>query len=253
MGILDLPAPLFGAVDGLLEGFLPPLIRLVLWGILAGWLTMIVYRRLSRQDRIGELKSEQKAQQKLIAEFEGEFNELMPLIRKALLTGLNQLGLALGPALLATIPVLFLIVWVAGEFGYQAPQPGTEIALSAEPGFGGVRWEPDSAVRRTGEELKLAWPSPGEVTTLSGDEQVLLNFPLVRNVPVIHKKQWWNVFMANPIGYLPDELDIEVIEIDLPEQVMLSFGPTWIRGWMFSFFLTFLLSSVAFKFVLKIE
>jgi len=60
MGLFDLPAPLFSAFDGVLGMALPPVLRLVIWGILAGWLTMVVYRRLSNQEKIGELKAQQK-------------------------------------------------------------------------------------------------------------------------------------------------------------------------------------------------
>ena len=110
MGLFDLPAPLFGAIDGLLAMALPAVIRLVIWGVLAGWLTMVVYRFLSNQEKIGELKTQQKVQQKNIAEFDGEFAGLLPLIRQTLALGFKQLGFALGPALLATVPILFIVL-----------------------------------------------------------------------------------------------------------------------------------------------
>jgi len=59
--------------------------------------------------------------------------------------------------------------------------------------------------------------------------------------------------MANPLGYLPDDGKTDVIHIALPEPAMIAAGPGWIRGWMFSFFVTFLLSSLAFKFLLRID
>ena len=59
--------------------------------------------------------------------------------------------------------------------------------------------------------------------------------------------------MANPIGYLPDNGKTDTIHIDLPEQVIIGLGPNWMRGWMFSFFLTFLLSSLGTKFLLRID
>ena len=65
MGLFDIAAPVFAAVDDILLTFLPAFPRLLLWGILAGWLTMLVFRRISRQERIGILKAEQKTLQKL--------------------------------------------------------------------------------------------------------------------------------------------------------------------------------------------
>ena len=253
MGLFDLPAPLFATIDGVLGMALPPVARLVFWGILAGWLTMMVYRRLSNQEKIGELKAQQKGQQKKIAEFDGEFEELMPLIRHTLALGFKQLGLALGPALLSTVPVLFLIVWVAGAFGNEAPAAGSMVHLTAEPTNDDIHWSSVTGVEIAEDGWQARWPGTGQSLTMTDGRQSLLTLPLEYNIPVIHKKKWWNLLMANPIGYLPENGKTEVIHIDLPEQVIIGFGPGWMRGWMFSFFLTFLLSSLGFKFLLRID
>lgn len=253
MGLFDLPAPLFDAIDSALGLALPPLLRLLLWGVFAGWLTMLLYRRLSNQEKITQLKEEQKVQQKLIAEFDGDFGELMPLIRKTLGTGFRQLGLAIGPALLSTVPVLFVVIWVAGTFAYELPEPGVEIAITAEPDRGMLDWRPDNTVRATEDGWLVKWPAPGNRLELLGGGEELLTLPLESPIPVIHDKRWWNVLMANPLGYLPDGLGVQAVHIGLPERNYLGFGPDWMRGWMFSFFLLFLLSSLAFKFLLRIS
>jgi hypothetical protein len=254
LGLFDLPAPLFGAVDGVLALALPAFIRLLLWGVLAGWITMLAYRRLSNQEKISVLKAQQKVQQKEISEFDGEFEELMPLVRHTLAIGFRQLGLALGPALLATIPVLFVVIWVAGQFGHEAPAAGEKIILTALPAAGPeMRWDPPERSTSVDGGWELNWPQADQPLRLLQGNEALLTLPLEHNVPVIHQKQWWNVFMANPIGYLPQGLETEVINIELPEQQILAFGPDWMRGWMFSFFLMFLISSIAFKFILRIH
>jgi len=253
MGLLDLPAPLLGAIDGALGLVLPPLLRLLLWGVAAGWLTMLLYRRFSNQEEIGQLKAEQKVQQKRIAEFDGEFAELMPLIGKTLGTGFRQLGLAIGPALLATVPVLFLVVWVAGEFAYEMPAPGAEVIFKAEPATGDIAFEPPAAAVTAESGWTVSWPEADAEVLMTGGERILLRLPLEEPVPVIHDRRWWNFLMANPLGYLPEDLATRAIHIGLPERRYLDFGPDWLRGWMFSFFLAFLLSSVAFKFLLKID
>jgi len=256
MGLFDLPAPLFGAIDQVLGVALPAIVRIILWGVLAGWLTMVVYRKLSRQDRIQQLKSEQKKQQKIIAGFDGEFEALFPVIRYTLALGMRQLGLSLGPALLATIPILFLVIWVAGKFGYEQPVVGTAITIGVDPEQStteGLQWSVGTTVEETADGWILSWPSTERPATLSQDGSVLVKLPAEHNIPVIHKYHWWNWLMANPIGYLPDDAAVEAIDIALPAQQFLSFGPGWMRGWMFSFFLTFLFSSLGFKFALKID
>lgn len=253
MGLFDLPAPLFGAVDGILGLALPPFIRLALWGVLAGWLTMVAYRHLSNQERIGELKRAQKDRQRQIAEFDGEMDELLPLIFGTLRLGFRQLGLAIGPALLATIPVLFLVAWVAGGFGYIKPPTRSVVEITFVPEDAQLAVQPSSAATAVESGWQVEWPPAETPVILSSGGTAFLALPTKQAVPVIHKKQWWNVLFANPIGYLPDELALEQVDIGLTPQQFIPFGPGWLRGWMFLFFFVFLLSSVAFKFILKID
>lgn len=253
MGLFDLPAPLFGAIDDLLAIALSPILRLIIWGILAGWLSMVAYGFFSNQGKIGRLKAQQKKQQKDIANFDGEFAALIPLIRQTLMLGFRQLGLALGPALLATIPVLFIIIWVAGEFAYETPTARSEVLLTAEPASSDIVWSSMTQVKRSEGGWVINWPSKGESLTMSDDHQHLLTLPLAHAIPIIHKKRWWNILMANPLGYLPSDGKTDVIHINLPETVMIASGPGWIRGWMFSFFITLVLSSIIIKRLLRLD
>jgi len=258
MGLLDLPAPIFGAVDGILALALPAVLRLLIWGILAGWLTMVVYRALSNQKKIAELKTQQKGQQKMIAEFDGEFAELLPLIRHTLVLGFRQLRYALGPALLASLPVLLIVIWVAGHFGHVTPAAGSEIVLNIEPANSNIEWSStingaSNDFKHSGDSWEIKWPAEGQLLTMKDDQQVLLILPLEHNIPIIHKKRWWNVLIANPLGYLPEDGKTDVIHISLPEAVIIGAGPDWIRGWMFSFFMSMLLSSIGFKLLLRID
>jgi hypothetical protein len=257
MGLLDLPAPIFSIIDGVLGMAMPPVLRLVIWGILAGWLTMITYRLFSDQEKIGTLKTLQKSQQKNIAEFDGEFAELMPLIRHTLGLGIRQLGLALGPALIATVPVLFIVIWVAGEFGHVSPAAGSEVFLSAEPASSDIHWSSTTEVTSSEGGWVINWPSQGQTLTMMAGamkgNQPLLILPMEHDIPIIHKKRWWNFLMANPLGYLPKDGETEVVHIGLPEVVIIESGPAWVRGWMFSFFASFLLSSFGFKFLLRLN
>lgn len=253
MGLFDLPAPLFQAVDGVAAMLLPATLRLLLWGVFAGWLTMVVYRRLSNQERIGELKKQQKARQAEIAEFDGEFDALMPLILATLKLGFRQLGLAIGPALLASLPVLFLVAWVAGAFGYQQPHAGDPVAISTVPPDTDLSFEPADAATPGDGGWFLQWPRANDTVAVTLGGATVLTLPTEAAVPVIHKKQWWNLLFGNPIGYLPDDAAVEQLDLALPAQEFLPVGPGWMRGWMFLFFLNFLVFSVVFKFALKID
>lgn len=253
MGFFDIVAPVFGAIDGAIAYVLPPFVRLLIWGIFAGWLTMVAYRKLSNQQKITELKNEQKIQQKVIVDFDGEMAELVPLVKRTLGLGFRQLGLAIGPALLATLPVLFLVAWVAGAFGYHSPLPGQEVRITSTPAGVSLESIPSDSIQRSDEHWNLTWPEEGNFVNVSSSGSELLALPTLQNVPVLHKKKWWNTLFANPIGYLPDDSSLELLNIELPEQEFFPVGPHWMRGWMFMFFSVFLLSSLGFKFLLRID
>ncbi len=55
MGLFDIPAPLFGAIDGLL-GFLPAYARLLLWAAITGALSMLFYWLCSAQEKVESAK-----------------------------------------------------------------------------------------------------------------------------------------------------------------------------------------------------
>lgn len=253
MGLFDLPAPILDAIDGVFAAALPPAARLVLWGVVAGWVTMLLYRSLSNQERIKELKQAQKRQQAAITAFDGEFDELLPLIRNTLSLGFRQLGLAIGPALLATVPVLFLLAFVSGEFGYRLPEPGQAVALTATPEDAGLHWRPAGAATPAGESWTLKWPAEDSPVSLELGNGDLLRFPLQAAVPVIHTRRWWNTLFANPLGYIPDGAELERLDIGLAPQQFVGFGPGWVRGWMFTFFGVFLVASLAFKLLMRID
>ncbi len=186
------------------------------------------------------------------------FRDLLPLIRHTLALGFRQLGHAVGPALLATVPVLFIVIWVAGEFGHVIPPAGSEVFLRIEPANTQIHWSSATQARVQDGGWLISWPGPGQSLTLTEGTMragglPLLVLPLEHAVPVIHKKKWWNALMANPLGYLPEDGNTDVIHIDLPEIVIIDAGPAWMRGWMFSFFLAFLLSSLGFKRLLRLD
>lgn len=214
---------------------------------------MLLYRRLSRQDAIAALKAAQKKLQGEIAAFEGEFSELVPKVREAFSLGFRQLGLSFGPAVIATIPILFVVAWVATSFVYESPEPGEAISVTTQPQRGQLTWSEDADAASTDWGWTIRWPGAGETVTLQNGEASLLTLSSDELAAVIHERRWWNWLFANPAGYLPEGLAADIVRIDLPQREYLPFGPDWMRGWLFAFFGTFLLASIAFKFLLKIE
>lgn len=244
MGVFDLPAPLFTWVDQAMSGFAPPTLRLIVWGLVAAVLSMGLYWLFSPQDRLTDVKIRAlKARQDLNAH-DGAFEEAWPLMRSMLGLSFRQLGMTTMPALLASIPVLALIVWLGTAYGYTLPDGPAAIDVQTTPST------PVSAEFKGSDDAAANYPRL-VITDSKGD--LVSDIALAAPVPTIHKKQWWNALFGNPLGYLPSDGEIEAIEIGLPERDYLGFGPAWLRPWYILFFTVLVLGSLAIKMGMRIE
>lgn len=239
MGFFDLPAPLFDRLDSLLAG-LPAAVRLMLWGMLGALVSMGLYRWLSPQERIGRGKAELAEARRRLDAHEGEFADAAPLVRGMLRAAVVQVGRVAGPAIVASLPLLALLAWMSTRYGHAWPPVGSTPAIQTVP------------------PLPATWVAGTEadhphVVVAGDDRRVIADVPLQAPVPVIHKRQWWNILLGNPAGYLPPQSAIDRIRIDLPARVFLPFGPGWARGWELAFFVPLLLVSVAIKVLAGIE
>ena len=245
MGIFDVPAPLFAWVDQVMSGFASPTLRLVFWGLVGAALSMGLYWLFSPQGKLNDIKVRAlKARQDLNA-FDGEFAEAWPMMRSMLGLSLKQLGMTTMPALLASLPVLALIIWLGTAYGYRLPANSEPIDVQMTPAT-----EASAEIRLAdGESPDIA---PRLVVTGSGGD-VISDIALQAPVPTIHKKQWWNTLIGNPIGYLPDDGEIEAIAFELPENDYLGFGPSWLRPWYVLFFTILVIGSLAIKRLGRIE
>jgi len=251
MAVFDLPAPLLAALDAPLRDLLSPLGALAVWGILAALLSMGLYRAVSRQQAIKQAKADAGAARRRLQTYDGDFDGLGPLLGQAIGSSLKQLRLTLVPALIASLPLVSLLVWLDSTYGHRFSPAGTAVELRAQP---------DTAVLRTAtgdghdHVLRLSWPEEGERLTVLGPEgRVLLELPPRLPVATIHKRSWWNILVGNPIGYLPPEGPVEVIALDLPPAHYLTFGPEWLRGWEAIFLSVLLAGSLLVKVLFRIS
>ena len=162
---------------------LPDLGRLFVWGLVAAVASMGLYRLTSNQSRLAANKEESAALQKKLADFDGPFSELRPLLGRNLALAGHRLWLSLVPALIASVPVIFIIAWVANAFDAQTPAPGEAIEVEAIASDGRqlppLRWQGDGQVREEREGAwKVAWPTAAApLQLLDSDGTVLLSLP----------------------------------------------------------------------------
>src|SRR5581483_3116222 len=184
-----------------------------------------------------------------LALHEGGFGELHALIRRNLALSIRQLGMTLKPALIASLPLLFVMPWLSNRFGIEAPAPGTHVAACARPAEAaqGLRWEPAAAAPRDGC-WQLAWPADDAHLKLEDAQGTLLfAVPAAPRSDIVHKFIFLNWLVGNPDGYLPDSAPLDALTLALPQRALVPLGPAWLRGWEPWYFGILLIVSVALK------
>jgi hypothetical protein len=246
MGLLDFPGPLLDWLDAALGHVVTaPGLRLVVWGVAGAVLSMWLYWALSPQVRIARIKSEALAARRRLDAHDGAFADAWPLIGRMLRLSLRQLAVVTWPAVLASLPVLFLIVWLSTAYGYSFPAADQPVEVRAFPA-------PHQARLVNGHDPQHGESRP-HIEIADPQGRAIGDLDLAAPVSTVHKREWWNALIGNPAGYLPEEWPVERVEIDLPRSEYLPFGPWWLRGWEAVFFGSILACSVAIKFAFRIQ
>ncbi|PZQ12067.1 MAG: hypothetical protein DI564_13975 [Rhodanobacter denitrificans] len=245
MGLLDLPAPLLDALDGVLTWIgVPALLRVMLAGLVAGAAGAWVYRRYSPQARLGALRAELGAVQAELRRYDGPFSGLMPLIRRQFALSLRQLRITAGAAVLAGLPALLILPWLSNRYDVAFPPSGTPVHVCAEPAE--VAWTTrDPALTADAQGcLDLPWPAAAQPVPVREDDRELITLPTPQPARIVHDRRWFNWLIGNPAGYLPDQVRMRQLRLDLPSRELIAVGPAWLRGWEAGFFTAALLSSL---------
>jgi hypothetical protein len=259
MGAFDLASPALSSIDRLMARWLPAAGRLAFWGIVTAVVSMGLYRLTSNQARLAANKAEVVALRRRLAGFDGPFAELWPLLRRNFALAGRQLWLTLVPAVIASLPVLFILVWVSNAFDARMPEPGDQIEVTTIASAGRelppLAWQGDGkATTISGGVWQVSWPEKdGSVRLVEADGTVLLTLPTLEPVSVVHQRRWWNALVGNPAGYLPSPGDVDMVELDLPQPEFLPLGPDWLRGWMSFFFAIVIVVSLLLKFLWRLH
>lgn len=238
MGLLDLPSPILSDLDAAIG--LPDVVRLVVWGVVAAVLSTGLYVLLSPRRSIARLIVEERQLKAALHGTDIAMADGMRAARRLLVLALGRIGLTLGPALAASVPVLALMVWLDTRYAYELPPPGQIPSVQVQPASvqGHWIWEAGSVPRI-------------ELTGDCGEFQQVV--PLHAAVPVMYKRTWWNGLIGNPLGYLAAECLAERIEVDIPVKQYLTIGPDWLRGWEMPFIGTLLAVSLGLKLAFRIR
>ena len=256
LGLLDLPAPLWNLLDQMLAAVgLPPALRVLIYAIASAWLCMALYRRLSRQQELGELSAASKILRAELAGYDGPFDGLMSRVQQLMRLSMRHLGLSFGPALACGLPLLFLLPWLSNHFGSAFPAPGTLISVGVDGHREQLTWSPtDLSWNEDIAAWQVPWPQAGETMVLRTGEQALLTLPTPAPSTTVHQRiPLFNLLIGNPAGYLPVSAAVNAVHLNLPDQQLLPFGPQWLRGWLAVYFGAMVLWSLWLKWRWKLQ
>lgn len=250
MGVFDYANPLLDAVTQSAFGFLPAGAQIAIWALIGSVLTMFLYKVVSAQDKIAVVKQEAKQARAVLNAYDGDPDGLLPLVRASLGASFKHLGLTLWPAVVASIPILFLLGWLNLNYSYHTPSEGDLLNLTVYPA--GEELTGATMVRTDESHYTLSWD--GTAQSLQDAYGVTLGtLPADLSFPVIHKRDWFAALFSNPLGYIPDEAAVDAVEIELTPINHLGFGPSWLGGWEMIFFVLLIGASLTIKIVFKVN
>lgn len=87
-----------------MAGLFSPLWRAIIWGVATGALSMGIYVLCAPQEKLRQLKAEQKANKLVMKDFDGEFSDMKVLLVKDLKYSLTQVAISLIPFVLSVAP-----------------------------------------------------------------------------------------------------------------------------------------------------
>ena len=258
MGFFDLLSPVLSWFDNLVSPFTNEFVRITFWALVSALITSLVFKKLSNPDKISSLKTDLKAKQKELNNHDGEFSEIKDLAIDTMKLSIKRMGLTFMPAMLASIPIIFVLTYLSNNYGLMQPNTGDPIPIQ-------VTWEQsskeslisivqDGKTLESGEINSINWPSDSKAIELveKQNSNILIQFPSQLS-SIIHKKQWWNSLIGNPIGYLNDDSNVSHIEFAFKNNKIIEIGPEWMHGWLFVFFFMTILFSIVFLFIFKIK
>jgi hypothetical protein len=247
--------PYLNLVDGWMATVFSELVRVCLWGFAAGILSICLYAAVSNQREIAKLKAEARSCRSRLLDPRLDEEDFARLTKTNLKVSLNLLAWVIWPALLSAVPVLIVAVWMNAFYSYTAASGDNPVSLQLIPNLPAVSIGSQPGDSIPGENLIWIEPSQyeGRLFIAVAGQAIFSGNPFEPPTPVITKKHWWHVFIANPAGYLAHESPIDELQIGLPRKKFLANAPDWGSGWETPFFISVFIAALGIKLALRLE
>lgn len=116
MGLLDLPASFLSWADGGLALMLPATARVLVWGVIAGIVSLGLYWLLSPQKRIAGIVAEEQVYKARLRDETVDVEDGRAAAGALLGLALKRMGLVIPPVAIAALPVVGLMAWLQAHY-----------------------------------------------------------------------------------------------------------------------------------------
>jgi len=131
MGVLNILDPVFDATLGPVIS-LPPFWAVLIISFLVSLLITVIYKWMTDQDLMKQLKDEMKELQNEMKELKEDPKKVMVVQKKAMETNMKYMTKSMKPTLVTFIPIILIFAWLSAHLGFEPLMPGQDFSVEAE-------------------------------------------------------------------------------------------------------------------------
>jgi uncharacterized membrane protein (DUF106 family) len=108
-----------------------PVVSLAIMASLMSLIITLIYKWMTDQNLMKQMKAEMKEFQKEIKELKNNPQKAMEVQKKALETNMKYMMHSMRPTLITFLPIILIFGWLSANLGYEPLQPDTAFATTA--------------------------------------------------------------------------------------------------------------------------
>mgnify|MGYP006303596015 CR=1 FL=1 len=109
-----------------------PLLFTILIAFIVSLIVIFVYKLMTDQDLMKQLKKEMKELQKEMKELKDNPDKMMKVQKKAMETNMKYMGKSLKPTFITFIPLIIIFGWMHANLGFLPIMPEQQFTVTAE-------------------------------------------------------------------------------------------------------------------------
>lgn len=228
-----------------------PLIAIISISFVISLIVVIIYRLLTNQKEMKELKTELKDHQKKMKEHKNDTEKMMKLQKKAMQTNMKYMGKSMKPTLITFLPIILIFGWLNAHFAYEPLHPGVpfEVTAEMEKGITG-----NVSLTFVPEGLEVISPNVSQIE--DGKAKFELNGTEGDYYITLQKgkeKQDVNIIITNERKYAPVE---QSLKSDVFDKAIISNKPLKVifgLGWLWAYIISAIVFSIALRKLFRVH